>query len=107
MVCDCDQPSCQERKIWGKRVNYKRKELGYHAAMSSEWKESIREPIATWYLFVLDLLCIEHKSLGKVKICVLYSKIDGYDCDKDQEHTTAFISCSLWPISQWMKLWLL
>lgn len=50
MVCDCDQPSCQERKIWGKRVNYKRKELGYHAAMSSEWKESIREPTATWYL---------------------------------------------------------
>ena len=50
MVCDCDQPSCQEGKIWGKRVNYKRKELGYHAAMSSEWKESIRKPIATWYL---------------------------------------------------------
>ena len=44
---------------------------------------------------VLDLLCIEHKSLREVKICVLYSKIDGYGCDKDQEHTTAFISCSL------------
>jgi len=50
MVCDCDQPSCQEGKIWGKRVNYKRKKLGYHGTMSSEWKENIRKPIAAWYL---------------------------------------------------------
>jgi len=58
-------------------------------------KRKYQKTDSSMIFIVLDLLCIEHKSVRKVKICVLYSKIDGYDCNRDQEHTTAFISCSL------------